>query len=87
VAKPAAAKSVTPKSATRLSYKEQRELAGLPAQLEELEARKAQMQAVVSDPGFYSRPHPEVAAQLATLAEIDARIDAAFARWSQLEGA
>jgi len=75
------------KPARRLSYKEQRELAGLPAQLEELEANKAQLQAEVSDPEFYSRPHAEVAAQLAALAELDGRIEAAFARWSQLEGA
>ena len=48
---------------------------------------KAQLQAEVSDPAFYARPHTEVAAQLARLAGIDAQIEAAFARWSKLEGA
>jgi ATP-binding cassette subfamily F protein uup len=77
----------TPKPARKLSYKEQRELASLPAKLEELESLKAQLHAEVSDPSFYSRPHAEVAAQLARLAEIDGQIETAFARWSKLEGA
>ncbi len=75
------------KPARKLSYKEQRELATLPAQLEELEALKTQLQAEVSDPAFYSRPHTEVSAQLARLAEVDEQIETAFARWSQLESA
>jgi ABC transport system ATP-binding/permease protein len=75
------------KPARKLSYKEQRELAALPDQLEALETRKAQLQAEVGDPAFYSRPHTQVAAQLALLAQIDAQIDSAFARWSQLEQA
>ncbi len=68
------------------SYKEQRELAELPAQLENLEARKAQLARETEDPAFYSRPHAEVAASLAELAELDAQIEAAFARWAALEG-
>ncbi len=75
------------KPARKLSYKEQRELAALPTQLEALEAHKAQLQAEVGDPAFYSRPHAQVAAQLALLAQVDAQIDTAFARWSQLEQA
>jgi ATP-binding cassette subfamily F protein uup len=83
---PQAAPPVAPaKPARRLSYKEQRELAALPSQLEELEATKAELQAQISDPNFYSQPHTEVASQLERLAGIEAKIDAAFERWSQLE--
>jgi ATP-binding cassette subfamily F protein uup len=83
----AVAAPLAAKPARKLSYKEQRELATLPARLEELESLKAQLQAEISDPAFYSRPHAQVAAQLARLAEIDGQIETAFARWSQLESA
>jgi ABC transport system ATP-binding/permease protein len=84
---PAAPQVAAAKPARKLSYKEQRELASLPAKLEELETLKAQLHQQASDPAFYSRPHAEVAAQLARLAEIDAQIETTFARWSQLESA
>ncbi|HWL62798.1 MAG TPA: ATP-binding cassette domain-containing protein [Steroidobacteraceae bacterium] len=71
----------------KLSYKEQRELAELPARLEALEKQKAELTAATHDPGFYTRPHAEVAASLEKLAELDAAIDAAFSRWAELENA
>jgi ATP-binding cassette subfamily F protein uup len=69
----------------RLSYKEQRELAELPARIEHLEARKSRLAAETADPSFYARPHAEVAASLAALAQFDADMEAAFARWAELE--
>jgi len=69
----------------RLSHKEQRELAELPARLEELERSKAQLAAQVVDPDFYAQPHAQVAAHLAALARLEADIEAAFARWAELE--
>jgi ATP-binding cassette subfamily F protein uup len=76
----------TPAPARRkLTYKDQRELAELPARLENLEARKAQLAGEAADPAFYSRPHAEVAASLAALAQLEEEIDAAFARWAELE--
>ena len=71
----------------KLSYKDQRELDALPAKLEALEQRKAQLHAETSDPAFYSRPRAEVAARLQELASLEAEIDTAFTRWAQLEGA
>ncbi|MEO8306519.1 MAG: ATP-binding cassette domain-containing protein [Pseudomonadota bacterium] len=82
-----AAPGATTRPARRLSYNEQRELAALPAQLEELELLKTRLQAQISDPAFYSRPHAQVSAQLAELARIDMQIEAAFTRWSTLESA
>ena len=69
----------------KLSYKEQRELSELPARLEALEAEKVTLTGSTTDPGFYSRPHAEVAAQLSRLAALDAQIEAAFTRWTELE--
>jgi len=69
----------------RLSYKDQRELDALPAQLEALDAERAALQAQIADPGFYSREHTEVTAKLKSLSDLEARIEAAFARWEELE--
>jgi ATP-binding cassette subfamily F protein uup len=86
----AAAERIAPAFAApprrKLSYKEQRELAELPARLEQLEARKAELTAESVDPSFYSRPHAEVAAKLQALSTVDADIEAAFTRWAELEG-
>jgi ATP-binding cassette subfamily F protein uup len=70
----------------KLSYKEQRELAELPGTLEGLENRRAELAERSADPSFYQQPRATVAADLATLAELDAQIEAAFARWAELEG-
>jgi ATP-binding cassette subfamily F protein uup len=71
----------------KLSYKDQRELAALPAQLEALEARKTALTAETLDPGFYSQPHAAVAAKLQQIAAVDAEIEVAFNRWTELENA
>jgi ATP-binding cassette subfamily F protein uup len=76
-----------PRARRKLSYKDQRELESLPARLEELEARKAALLAETQQPDFYSRPHAEVAAHMKQLADLDAQIETAFARWAELEGA
>ena len=83
----AGAPAATPPARRKLSYKEQRELAALPAQLEALEERKAQLAAATQDAAFYSRPHAEVAAHLQEVADLETQIETAFARWAELEGA
>jgi ATP-binding cassette subfamily F protein uup len=70
----------------KLSFKEQRELAALPAKLDALEQRKVLLAAETEDPAFYSRPHAQVAASLAALSLLDTQIETAFARWAELEG-
>jgi len=69
----------------KLSFKEQRELAELPARLEALETERTALLATTQDPGFYSLPHADVAAQLKQLGDLDAGIEKAFARWGELE--
>ncbi len=81
----AAAAPAAPAARRKLSYKDQRELEALPARLEALEQRKAGLTAETQQPDFYARPHAQVAAHLQALADLDAEIEAAFSRWSELE--
>ncbi len=81
----APAASIPAKSAKRRSNQEQRELAELPARLESLERDKAALTAEMAADGFYSRPGTEIANAVERLAQIDARIEAAFSRWAELE--
>jgi ATP-binding cassette subfamily F protein uup len=85
-AAPTVRRPATPAPARRKrSFKDQRELAELPARLEDLEQRKALLASETGDPTFYARPHTEVAAKLEALAQLDLEIEAAFARWAELE--
>jgi ABC transport system ATP-binding/permease protein len=81
--------SSAPRAAAKVRrpYKEQRELDELPAKLEALERRKQTLTDEVNQPEFYSRPHDQVAAQLAELAATEAAVETAYARWSLLENA
>jgi ABC transport system ATP-binding/permease protein len=69
----------------KLPYKEQRELDGLPAQVEALEARRSAVDATISEPAFYARPPEQVRAQLDELQSLGAEIERAYARWAELE--
>lgn len=73
------------KKARKLPYKEQRELDALPAKLEALENDKAQLESLIADPQFYSRPHAEVQQQLARMDTVSSEIEQAYARWAELE--
>jgi len=70
----------------RLSYKEQRELDGLPAEIAALETEQTRCADAVNDPKFYQRPRAETAAALETLRQLGERIERAYARWAELEG-
>ncbi|WP_028769511.1 ATP-binding cassette domain-containing protein [Silanimonas lenta] len=93
VTKPApaapAALAVSPPAAPakrRLGYKEQRELEALPARIEALETALAALAAELSEAGFYSRGAAAQAAHHARMAELQAELDGAYARWTELEG-
>jgi len=73
------------KKVRKLSYKDQRELDALPAKLEALENEKHELEAAMSDPQFYSKPQTEVQAKLKRVTDITAEIEAAYARWAELE--
>ncbi|MGQ4583445.1 ATP-binding cassette domain-containing protein [Lysobacter sp. F60174L2] len=83
---PVAAAAATPSAPKRkLSYKDARELEQLPQRIEELEARVEAMTAEMNEPAFYQRGADGIAAHNTAMAEVQAELDRAYARWSELE--
>ena len=69
----------------RLSFKEQRELEELPRKIETWEAEQAALHTQMAMPEFYQQESARITAVNATLAELDATLTAAYARWEELE--
>ncbi len=72
-------------AAKKLGYKEQRELASLPKQIEELEQELAVIQERMADPAFYQQDGEGIAEQKARLSEVEAELEQAYGRWEELE--
>ena len=81
----AAAAPVPPPAKRKLGFKEQRELDQLPATIDALEQQVAAATSALNDPAMYQRGAAEVQAANRALAEVQARLDAAYARWTELE--
>ena len=73
------------KKPAKLSYKLQRELDALPAEIERLEAEVAEYEARVGDPAFYQQEAGVVSEVLQAMSDKQAELDAAMARWMALE--
>ena len=93
MAKPAAATVAAPVAAPepaaakrKLSYKDARELEQLPARIETLEARLAELTEQMNQPAFYQRDSAAINAHNAELAKTQAELDHAYARWAELDG-
>ena len=71
--------------ATKLSYKDQRELDALPAEIEKLETAIAEMQQAVADPDFYAQDADAVRKTLHRLADTEAELERRVERWGELE--
>ncbi len=69
----------------KLSYKDQRELDGLPVRIAALEAEQAALQARLQDPAFYALPREQSAPVLARLQALSTELPAAYERWESLE--
>ncbi|MEM1436553.1 MAG: ATP-binding cassette domain-containing protein, partial [Pseudomonadota bacterium] len=69
----------------RLGYLAQRELTELPARIEALEAQQAAQVALTVAADFYQQDQAVVSRELKRLAELDAELEAAYARWEALE--
>jgi ATP-binding cassette subfamily F protein uup len=82
-AKPTAPVAPKPKK-TRLSYKEQKELETLPAQIEALEAEQTDIAAQMAEPAVYA-DHVRSAALHTRAAEIEEALLGMLARWEELE--
>ena len=73
------------KKKVKLSYHEQRELAQLPSQIEQLELAIADLQAQIGHSDFFNQPHDVTSPILTDLANKEAELEAVFARWEALE--
>ncbi|WP_016853938.1 ATP-binding cassette domain-containing protein [Halomonas smyrnensis] len=80
----APAAKAAPKRA-KLSYKLQRELDGLPAEIERLEAAVADFEEQVGDPAFYQQDNDTVTATLQALGDRQTELETAMERWMELE--
>jgi len=70
----------------KLSYKDARELEQLPVRIEALETRLSELTEAMNAPAFYQRGSEGIATHNATLAATQAELDAAYARWAELDG-
>jgi len=75
----------SPRKTKKLSYKDQRELESLPADIEQYENELAEMQLLVNDPEFFKNGNDETAKTLALLAEKEQALSQKYARWDELE--
>ena len=80
-----AAKKRRRKKATKLSYKDQRELDELPEEIESIEASIVDMQKKIADPSFYSQDRVIVQTAVQELAATEALLEQRVERWSELE--
>ena len=80
-------KPTTPSSgpAKKLSFKERKELDGLPAKMEQLEAEQSELHAAMAEPGFYQQSQDKIAAAADRDAALARQLETAFARWEALE--
>ena len=79
----AQAKSAT--TSKKLSYNDQRELDGLPAEIEKMEIQIAATSELISKPGFYQGDRPSIEAVETQLAAEQKKLAECYARWELLE--
>lgn len=73
------------KKAVKLSYKLQRELDALPAEIERLESSVESLEKTIGDPAFYQQDASEVTAKLQELESVQQALEVAMERWMELE--
>ena len=79
----AQAKSAT--TSKKLNYNDQRELDGLPAEIEKMEIQIAATSELISKPGFYQGDRPSIEAVETQLAAEQKQLAECYARWELLE--
>ena len=67
-----------------LSFKEQKELEGIPSRIEANEKEQAELTERLSDPRTYKERPDQIAEIQARMEVLPAEIEALFARWSEL---
>ncbi len=73
------------KKPSKLSYKDQRELDQLPAEIQVIEQSIAELQRVVATPDFYTQDNALVQQKLRELDEAESRLEQRVGRWGELE--
>jgi ABC transport system ATP-binding/permease protein len=84
-AEPPAPPPAAQPAAKKLGFKEKRELELLPERIAALEAEQQGLQEQMGDPGFYQRSKEAIAAANDRLAQLERDLEAAYARWGELE--
>ncbi|MBI5818041.1 MAG: ABC-F family ATP-binding cassette domain-containing protein [Verrucomicrobia bacterium] len=69
----------------KLSFKEQREFAGMEAAIQTAEARAAELEAALNDPNFYTTRAKEAPGLIAELEATKAEVARLYARWEELD--
>jgi ATP-binding cassette subfamily F protein uup len=73
------------KATRKLSYKDARELEQLPARIEQLERAIAEQTSAMQAPEFFKQQAAAITAANTIMSELQANLDAAYARWQALE--
>ncbi len=75
-----------PKSkSNKLSYKDQRELDGLPQKIEQLDAELETLHAAMAEPGFYQQDGVMISGITTKLEGLEQELEHSYARWEMLE--
>ena len=70
--------------ARKLSYKEERELEGLPQVIETLEAEQTELHQKLAEPNFYRQAGSEISKVTDRLQDLQQQLHDAYARWESL---
>jgi ATP-binding cassette subfamily F protein uup len=81
---PAPATPAAPKR--KRSFKEQHELEQLPRRIEQLEGDIAARTAAMNEPAFFQQDSAAIVTANEALVALQAELDAAYARWAELDG-
>ncbi|VVC77031.1 ABC transporter ATP-binding protein uup [Aquicella siphonis] len=69
----------------KLSYKDQKELDGLPTLIENLESAQHRVQEEINHPDFYKQDQKTVSETLNKLNQLESDLEKAYQRWDELE--
>ena len=84
-AAPKAGPAAREKPKAKLSYKETRELAALPGEIEALEAEQQALHAKMHDPEYYRQPPEQLRADQQRATDIERLLEEKLLRWTDLE--
>ena len=79
------ARGPAPAAGEKLSYKERRDLDGLPARIDALEVEQRALNAKVGGAHFYKESREAIAQALARAEELQRELGSAYARWAALD--